>query len=76
MLDVRGLRRPGLGPVDLTLAAGECVALSGPSGAGKSLLLRAIADLDPSDGEVSLDGTAREAIPAPAWRRHRPGAGR
>ena len=69
MLDVRGLRRPGLGPVDLTLAAGECVALSGPSGAGKSLLLRAIADLDPSDGEVSLDGTAREAVTAPAWRR-------
>ncbi len=69
MLDVRGLRRAGLGPVDLTLAAGECVALSGPSGAGKSLLLRAIADLDPNDGEVSLDGTAREAVAAPAWRR-------
>lgn len=69
MLHVRGLRRPGLGPIDLSLAAGECVALSGPSGAGKSLLLRAIADLDPSDGAVSLDGTARESVAAPAWRR-------
>ena len=28
--------------VDLTVAAGECVALAGPSGAGKSTLLRAL----------------------------------
>ncbi len=58
-----------MGPVDLALADGECVALSGPSGSGKSLLLRAIADLDPNDGRVSLDGTQREAVDAPAWRR-------
>ncbi|MDP7135288.1 MAG: ATP-binding cassette domain-containing protein, partial [Planctomycetota bacterium] len=44
---------------DLDLEAGACVALSGPSGAGKSLLLRAIADLDPSDGRVSLEGDER-----------------
>ncbi len=58
-----------MGPVDLALGDGECVALSGPSGSGKSLLLRAIADLDPNDGRVSLDGTQREAVEAPAWRR-------
>ena len=31
-----------LGPLDLTLAAGEALALFGPNGAGKSTLLRAI----------------------------------
>jgi phosphate-transporting ATPase len=68
-LTVRRLSRPGLEPVDLDLAAGECVALSGPSGAGKSLLLRAIADLDPNQGAVGLDGDDRDAMPAPEWRR-------
>ncbi len=69
MLTVEGLTRPGLEPVSLHLAAGECVALSGPSGAGKSLLLRAIADLDPNHGRVALDGVDRESMPAPVWRR-------
>ncbi|MDA8232283.1 MAG: ATP-binding cassette domain-containing protein [Magnetospirillum sp.] len=69
MLMVEGLRRPGLGPVDFSLSAGECVSLSGPSGVGKTLLLRAIADLDPSTGRVVLDGVGREAVPAPRWRR-------
>ncbi len=70
MLSIRGLSRAGLGPVDLDLEAGACVALSGPSGAGKSLLLRAIADLDPSDGRVSLEGDERASMPAPVWRRN------
>jgi phosphate-transporting ATPase len=69
MLRIRGLARAGLGPIDLDLEAGACTALAGPSGAGKSLLLRAIADLDPNDGEVSLDGTGRDSMPAPEWRR-------
>ena len=69
MLEVRALSRPGLAPVDLDLAAGEALALLGPSGSGKTLLLRAIADLDPNQGRVSLAGEDREAVPAPAWRR-------
>ena len=69
MLTVRRLVRPGLKPSDLDLAAGECVGLSGPSGAGKSLLLRAIADLDVNHGDLALEGTARDAMPAPLWRR-------
>ena len=64
-----GLRRPGLEPATLAISGGECVALSGPSGAGKSLLLRAIADLDPCEGEVRLDSVARDTMSAPAWRR-------
>jgi ABC-type iron transport system FetAB ATPase subunit len=69
MLEVRALSRPGLAPVDLDLATGEALALLGPSGSGKTLLLRAIADLDPNQGRVSLDGGSRESLPAPAWRR-------
>lgn len=68
-LTVSGLRRPGIEPATLSIGAGQCVALTGPSGAGKSLLLRAIADLDPNDGDVRLGSLAREAMPAPAWRR-------
>ncbi len=63
------LKTAHIGPVDLEVAAGECVCLSGPSGAGKSLLLRAIADLDPCAGEVALAGAVRERMPAPQWRR-------
>jgi ABC-type iron transport system FetAB ATPase subunit len=57
------------GPFDLAIAAGECLAITGPSGSGKSLFLRMIADLDPAQGEVFLDGIARRSIPGPAWRR-------
>jgi ABC-type iron transport system FetAB ATPase subunit len=57
------------GPFDLELAAGECVAITGPSGAGKSLFLRMVADLDPNQGEVFLDGVERRTLSAPAWRR-------
>jgi ABC-type iron transport system FetAB ATPase subunit len=69
MLEVRALSRPGLAPVDLDLAAGEALAVLGPSGSGKTLLLRAIADLDPNEGSVSLNGGSREDLPAPDWRR-------
>lgn len=69
MLTVERLTRPGLGPVSLVVQAGECLAVAGPSGAGKTLLLRAIADLDPAEGGVALDGRDRFAMPAPHWRR-------
>ena len=67
-LAIRGLASSHAGPVSLELAAGECVAIVGESGSGKSVLLRMIADLDPNQGEVRLDGAARESWPAPAWR--------
>jgi len=51
------------------LWAGECIALRGPSGAGKTLLLRAIADLDPNEGLVCMNGRDRSTIAAPEWRR-------
>jgi iron complex transport system ATP-binding protein len=42
--------------VDESLAAGEWLCLIGPNGAGKSSLLRAIAGLVESSGEVQLGG--------------------
>ena len=69
MFTVEKLSRPGLGPLSFEVAAGACLGVSGPSGAGKSLLLRALADLDQSEGEVRLEGVLREELPAPQWRR-------
>lgn len=69
LLRIEGLCTHQRGPFDLSIAAGECVSLRGPSGSGKSLLLRAIADLDPHEGEVWLDDVACAQIPAPQWRR-------
>ena len=62
MLIVNGLRTKAGGPVDFSLHGGEIVAVRGPSGAGKSLMMRAIADLDPAEGEVTLDGTKRRSL--------------
>jgi putative ABC transport system ATP-binding protein len=69
LLHTENLRGDHFGPISLQLALGECVILQGPSGAGKTLLLRALADMDPADGEVWLAGMPRDQIPAPQWRR-------
>ena len=69
MFRIEKLKRPGLAPVNLELPQGTCTTIEGPSGAGKSILLRAIADLDPCDGTVELDGRDRTATAAPEWRR-------
>jgi UDP-glucose/iron transport system ATP-binding protein len=68
-LMVKDLRSRFAGPFGFTVPSGTCTAITGPSGSGKSLMLRMIADLDPNEGEVWLDGQARASLAAPAWRR-------
>jgi ABC-2 type transport system ATP-binding protein len=49
--------RAALQPLDLTLAAGQCVAVLGANGSGKSTLLRIAAGRDtPTTGRVSYGG--------------------
>lgn len=48
-----------LNAIDLTIEDGEFVSIVGPAGAGKSTLLRLlIKELEPSEGEVLVDGVS------------------
>jgi lipoprotein-releasing system ATP-binding protein len=68
ILEARGVIKELVGPqqpviavagVDLTIYAGEFVAITGPSGSGKSTLLYLLGALDrPTRGEVFIDGTS------------------
>ncbi len=56
--------RPVVTGVDLTVAAGQTVAVLGPSGCGKSTLLRAIAGIEPLiAGRICLAGTDLAGVP-------------
>jgi putative ABC transport system ATP-binding protein len=67
-LELRGVGRTygegaaavhALSDVDLTVAAGELVAVMGPSGSGKSTLLTIAGSLEePTRGEVLIEGTS------------------
>ncbi|MGW1912418.1 ABC transporter ATP-binding protein [Streptomyces sp. NPDC002076] len=55
---------------DLTLPAGQTVAVVGSTGAGKSTLAKLLARFyDPSDGRVLLDGVDLRELPVPELRR-------
>jgi heme exporter protein A len=62
LLEARGLRRSFgrvhiLRDIDVTLRAGECLAVIGPNGAGKTTLLRMLAGLlRPDAGEITVLG--------------------
>jgi putative ABC transport system ATP-binding protein len=72
MIELRGVTKSvpsGAGiltilhPVDLTIPAGQVVAITGPSGSGKSTLLGLIAGLDaPSAGTILIDGVDITAL--------------
>jgi branched-chain amino acid transport system ATP-binding protein len=68
MLDVRNLearygRIPALKGIDLTIKAGEMVALVGANGAGKSTLLRALSGVQRSSGEIFFEGEDLQSLP-------------
>jgi ABC-type iron transport system FetAB ATPase subunit len=69
VLRVDNLRLAPLPPLSFEIAEGECLAVEGASGSGKTRLLRALADLDPVEGLVFLDGAERDEVPAPLWRQ-------
>src|SRR3954452_341385 len=62
MLEISALSKrfdgePALESIDLSVGAGEIVAILGTSGSGKSTLLRVVGGIEPpSGGEVRLDG--------------------
>ena len=58
--------------VDLTIAAGDFIAIMGPSGCGKSTLLHMLAGLDsPTSGEVYLGGQRVDNLDETKWARIR-----
>ena len=57
------------GPYSLALEPGEAIGLTGESGIGKTQFLRAIVDLIPHGGTVSLDGVGCETMDPCRWRR-------
>ena len=59
-----------LAQVDVTIGAGEIVALAGEPGAGKTTLIRCIAgDITPAGGQIVLGGRTVPPDPASARRR-------
>jgi iron complex transport system ATP-binding protein len=69
-LSVAYRRRPALRDVDLSIRAGERVALIGPNGAGKSTLLRVLTGLTaPDTGRIVLNGEPLERLDRAAIAR-------
>lgn len=65
-----GAGSPVLSGLDLTIPAGQRVALTGPSGIGKSSLLTLLLRLrDPDGGTITIDGVPTGAVTLASLRR-------
>jgi ATP-binding cassette subfamily C protein CydD len=61
---------PVLAGLNLSVAAGEALAITGPSGAGKTTLLRLLAgQLAPDGGNILVNGMPMESLDAEAWKQ-------
>ncbi|MCW8930800.1 MAG: ATP-binding cassette domain-containing protein [Gammaproteobacteria bacterium] len=54
---------------DFSIPSGTCMGLTGPSGIGKSVLLKALADMLPHQGEIFLGDIESQMIPPQQWRK-------
>ena len=63
------LRNASAGPFSASIEVAQCLCVTGASGSGKSVFLRMLADMDPAEGELSLAGMDRRAMPASTWRQ-------
>lgn len=60
-----------LGPIDLTIRAGEILFIVGENGSGKTTLIKLLLGLyPPQTGEILLDGVAVKAQTRDAYRQH------
>lgn len=65
-----GRQRPALEEVSLTIARGSRVALVGHTGSGKSTLADLLMGLlDPTSGEITIDGVPLNLATRRAWQR-------
>lgn len=69
LLRAHHLRLPTGQHISLNLARGEIHSLNGPSGVGKSRLLRILADLDHSDGNILFHHHGKAQFQPQDWRR-------
>lgn len=74
MLEIKSLCRADqkLGypePINITVKNGSSLAIVGKSGAGKSLLLRAIADIDETSGEIFINDINKNSVKGYEWRK-------
>ncbi|MEU6849341.1 ABC transporter ATP-binding protein [Actinacidiphila alni] len=78
LIDIHEVRKsyddgpPALDALNLTVRAGEALAVLGPSGSGKSTLLNMVAGLDrPTGGSVTVDGVRVDTLSETASARYR-----
>ncbi|MGI6103439.1 MAG: metal ABC transporter ATP-binding protein [Patescibacteria group bacterium] len=53
-----------VGPLAVTLRAGELLAVTGPNGAGKTQFIRGLLGLNATEGEFLYEGKAVDRVPA------------